>query len=83
MGPVRHTPLRRKRGERSLNMGYRLPFRLKVPSLMIRERAGMRTTVLDSDLYCSGDHGVAGVAVGVHIRIANRLYLLQNDKRKI
>ena len=50
---------------------------------MIRERTGMRTTVLDSDLYCSGDRGVAGVAVGVHIRIANRLYLLQNDKRKI
>ena len=55
----------------------------KVLSPMIRERTGMRTTVLDSDLYYSGDRGVAGVAVGIHMRIANRLCFLQNIKRKI
>ena len=43
----------------------------------------MRTTVLDSDLYCFGGRGVASVAVVVNIRIANRLDLLHNDKRKM
>ena len=43
----------------------------------------MRTTFLDSDLYCPGDRGVARIAVGVYMRIANCLNVMQNNKRKI
>ena len=46
-----------------------------------RVRAGRRPRgELCAD--CSGDRGVARVAVGIHMRIANRLCFLQNIKRK-